>query len=343
MTTENTSAESVSATPEAPAFNAADQNTWTEEQQTHWENTGEQPTEKPKETPAESAAASTSEKKTDPSEPKGKSAAESGAAKTQEKTEKGKPTADERIGELTGEIKVLQKRLEEALKAKPAERAAAELPKKVEPLKRPNPFTWTGTPEEYDKAMDEYDKQLRANAVAESHQQSIAQQRNQAINAKVTEARERYGAEKFDSVVEPTSQAIAKEAQPIVKQWIQNSEMFADLLYVIGGDEKTMNYFLADAKANPTAAIRKLAFLEIEIGKELAKNKGKGKEAAPAGEAGKENNAEPSARPKPGAPKPPSVVGGRGTAPKDPLAAAAESGDFSSFEAEENRRKFANA
>lgn len=321
------------AEPSAATFNGNDQNTWSPEQREHWNQTGKTP-EPPKK--QEAAPASPTEKKSE-SEPSGKSAADTETAEKQEKARKPgeKLSAEERIAQLNARIK----QLEETTSKKP-EPAKTDA-KPVEPPKRPNPYTFKGTPEEFEKAMDDYETAKEESQERRFAEKQLTNARNQQFVAKVEEARARYGQEKFDETIELASKSIAAQAAPTVKEYLQQSDMFADLLYVIGGDQKSLDDFIASAKSNPIAAIRKLAFLEIEIGKELSKGKEEKKE-----EAEPEKKAEAPAKPEPRAPKPPSEVGGRGTAPTDEAAEAARSGDFKRASAEwdrEMRARYAKA
>lgn len=316
------------AEPSAATFNGNDQNTWSPEQREHWNQTGKAP-EPPK--AAESAPADPP--KEAKSEGKPKSAAEPEAAPKQEPNRK--PNAEERIAELISDRKRLEERLRK-LESQPAAKPETKEPVKAEPPKRPNPFTFKGTPEELDKAMDEYEAardEYRDQKFAEKQQANV---RTQQFIAKVEDARARYGQEQFDATIESASKAIAEQAAPTVKEYLQRSDLFADLLYVIGGTEKSLNDFLGSAKNDPITAIRKLAFMEIEIGKELSKGKSDDKKDDAKPEP--EKKAEAPAKPEPRAPKPPSEVGGRGTAPTDEAAEAARSGDYRKFEAEQDRR-----
>ena len=317
MTT-NISTESGAVAVAEPVFDATDQHSWSSEQREEWNRTGDVPAP-PKKDPQDSAPASSSEKKTVTTEPKGKSAAESGAAHKQDKP--GKPTADERIGELTGEIKRLQGQLEEVTRRKP-EPKAAEPAKPVEPPKRPNPFTWTGTPEEFDKAMDAYDIHIRQQAVRETQQTLQMQQTQRDMDQMLAKAAEKHpdAREKIAKTAFELGQA------PIfVQAFIQDSTVLDEVLYTLS-DPVTMKNLLDTAKVNPAKALRVLRDMERDIEQATAK---------PAANSPKEDT---PVTPKPRAPKPPSEVGGRGTIPEDELAAAAKAGDFRSFEAEQNRR-----
>lgn len=333
MTDVNTVAEPSAATPEKVQY-------------TGWDEHGKPVVEKPPEPPKKQDSAPADPPKEATSEGKPKSTAEPGAATKQEP--KGKPNAEERIAELISDRKRLEAELREersrkleAPKAEPAKETKA-----VEPPKRPNPYTFKGTPEEFDKAMDDYEKARDEYSERKFAEKQLANARNQVFVARVNEARERYGAEKFDETIEPVSKAIMEQALPTVKAYMQRSEMFAHLLYVIGGTEKSLDDFMATAKSDDIAAIRKLAYLEIEIGKELAKGKEKSDDKKSDDNSDDPNKKapadkkEPPAEPKPRAPKPPSEVGGRGTTPPDEEMAAVRANDFRGLDSAMKSRYF---
>lgn len=276
-------------------------------------------TETKPEQDAEPGAADTSEK-TKPEE-KSKTAAEPGAAKPQEsKKSKDKPDADERIAQLTAEIK----KLDAALKAKPA--VTEEKPEvKVEPPKRPNPFKWEGTPEEYETALDAWEVHQKKQAIAEFQQGQQQAAAVQQFVAKVEEARKRYP--DFDAVADPVAATLLK-APLEVKSWFQKSPYWGELVYVIGSKPEFLADFMNTAQTDVHAAMRKLAFLEIEVGNELEK-------------AAKTAKPEAEKTPvTPRAPKPPSEVGGRGTPPADELDTAVRSNDYRGAKAAMDREHF---
>ncbi|HWH56107.1 MAG TPA: hypothetical protein VN682_00680 [Terriglobales bacterium] len=117
----------------------------------------------------------------------------------------------------------------------------------------------------------------------------------------------------------------------MIRAMLDDSECLPELMYVLS-DEKTRSNFIETAAKNPGKAIRVLAQMEADI-----------KQSASPETAEATSEPKPPAEPKPRAPKPPSEVGGRGTAAEDELHSAAKANDFRTFEAEQNRRKFAKA
>lgn len=283
--------------------------------------------EKP-EKEAESGTADTP--KEEKPEAKAESAAKSGVAQKQE-TKKDKPSESDRIAELTAQVKTLLKRAKEAEERigqaeKPQSASKSEA--KPEPPKRPNPFKWEGTPEEYEAALDKYEAHLRQEAVTQAEQARQQAQAVQQFTSKVEETQKRYP--EFAKVADETAAALL-EAPKEIQNWIQRSPMAFDLIYTIGEKPEALQDFMDTAKKDPLAAIRKLAFLEIEIGKEL--NKPKETETTEAEET--------PAKEKPRTPKPPSEVGGRGVTPEDVALSAVQAKDFRRAEAEWTRRRLA--
>lgn len=273
---------------------------------------------KPKEEPAAS----------DP--PKGakpEKSAEPGAAK-QEPKPKAKPAAEERIAQLTAERKAAEDRareLEERVRtleagAKPP--AKSEPAKAKEPPKRPNPFTWTGTQEDFDKAMDEYEQYRDSQVAARTRQEQQAQEAQKSMQEmlKQTVAKHPDAAEKIKSAVTE----IMTKAPMFVQAFVNDSEVLGELSYALS-DSTTLSNLLETAKTNPGKALRVLRDMELDIQKALSTPQEKPKVEAPP-------------EPKPRAPKPPSEVGGRGAATEDADKAAARDGNFSAFEAEQKRK-----
>src|SRR5690348_7734320 len=116
-----------------------------------WDENGTPIVSKKPEPPKKEESAASAAPAT-PAKPEEKHA-EPGAAK-QESKPKAKPSAEERISQLTAERKAAEDRvlaLEERIRklesaAQPTTKA--EPKPKEEPPKRPNPFTWKGTQEE---------------------------------------------------------------------------------------------------------------------------------------------------------------------------------------------------
>ena len=326
------------ATPEAPQFNPSDQNTWSPEQREHWNKTGDVPEQPKKE---QEAAPATSSDKSD-SGPKGKSAAEAETAQQQEKKARKpgeKISAEERIAQLKRENKELEERLRgrESATQPTSKTEPAKAEAKVEPPKRPNPFTFKGTPEEFEAAQEKWESHLKSQAAQEFQRKQQEAAAAEQMKAQIEDAKTRYS--DFETVIAPAVEQLLGQANDIpvvVQQAVNRTPHLTDVMYVLGGDQKALNDFIATAKADPIAAIQKLFFLEQEVSKELGKGKAakSGEAEAGAGDEKKETPVET----KPRAPKPPSEVGGRGTTSEDALVAAARANNFSDFEKEQTRR-----
>ncbi len=278
----------------------------------------------------EPAASATPAKKVEPEK-----SAEPGAA-TKEPKPKAKPTAEARIAELTAERKAAEDRakdLEERLRnleaaAKPPAKTEAAKPK--EPPKRPNPFTWKGTQEEFDAAMDEYE-QYRDSQVAARTRQEQAQSEAQKSMAEMLKQASTKHPDAAEKIKSATTEIMADSVPLFVKAFVNDSEVLGELLYTLA-DQDTRTKLLETAKTNPGKALRVLRDMELDIEKALAKPEPK-EEAKPKEEA---------PEPKPRAPKPPSEIGGRGASTEAADVAAAKDGNFAAFEAEQ-RRKFMRA
>lgn len=315
----------------ATQFDATNQYTWTSEQRERWNKTGEIP--KPKQ---ESAPADKPEKTVAPDD-----AAEPGTAKRQEPTKRDKVTAEERKAQLNREIQDLVAR-RNAMKAEVESRDV-----KPEPKAEPSPAKATDADEPKEPALsdfkdyDEYEKSHRkwvrdfAKWSAEQAIQRFRQEQTQAeqqrqFQQQFEEGKKRYA--DFEEKVRPAAKALWENQQIIapVKVAIGNSELALDLMYVLGGDEAQFNQFLETAKTDPVKAIKYIGKVEDLIRAEQSKAK-----AAP-------EKKEAPVQPQPRAPKPPSEVGGRGSAAEDGLVAAARANDFRAFEAEQTRRVMAS-
>lgn len=345
-------AEPSAAAQEAtPTFNPSDQNTWSSEQREHWNKTGDIP-----ETPEaqDSAPADKKDAKEVKPEPDGKSAAEPGTAKTQEKQRKPgeKLNAEERISQLSGQVKELKTKLEERDRAR---EAATQPPAKVETTEKPTQSELKApvkpkiddknadgtakfkTFEEFDEAKDKYFEDLTdfktKEALRQADQERAQKASEQVLNQQMTEARKQYA--DFDEVAGPILKSVFenKEIHGAVKQAINNSPVLPHLLYGLGGNQKQLDNLVALSKSDPIEAIKRLGAIEDLVIQELAKASG-AKDQGGDADAGKKSPVET----KPRAPKPPSEVGGRGTAPEDALVAAARANDFGSFDAEQTRR-----
>ena len=319
----NKAAESSAAAVTEPVFDAKDQYTWSPEQREHWNSTGEAPVPPKKEEKQESV----------PAEPPAKEAksdvAESETAHKQRKERKPgeKVTAEERISQLTAKVK----ELEERERSRPADtKPPSTEPAKAEAPKRPSPFNWKGTAEEYDAAMEKWEAHQRSEAIRQFQMDAQAEAGRQLAAKRIEEAKAKY-ADAQPKIAEACNAFEKAEIPGVIRAMLNDSEVLADLMYVMA-DKETRDNFIEASRKNPGKAIRALAQMETDI---VAKR------TAPAKVETVEKSDSKPAETKPRAPKPPSEVGGRGDAPEDVRRVAAAAGDFRGFEAEENRRKFA--
>ena len=306
-----------------PEFNPADQNTWSPEQREHWNATGEQPAppkkqeSAPAEPPAKEAKSAAAESETAPKQGK------------KDRKPGEKLSAEERISQLTAKNKELETELERS-------RAAATKPpetktetKAEETPKRPSPFNWQGTKEEYEAAMEKWEAHQRAEVIAQFQRDAAAQANIQRLNQQIDEVVAKYPDTTRKQLGEVAG-AFNEAALPgVIKQMLYDTEVLPELMYLFS-DKETRDNFIEQANKNPGKAIRALALMEADVKAKLT--------AKPDAE---KSESKVPAETKPRAPKPPSEVGGRGTTGEDALRTAAAAGDFSSFEAEESRRKFA--
>ena len=323
-----TAETSAAAVAETPTFNPSDQHTWSPEQREHWNKTGNVP-EAPKKA-QESATANEDEKS---SEGKPKTAAESETAPKQEKRERKpgeKLSAEERISQQTAKIRELEAKLAEASKSVTKPTPTEDKPKAEEAPKapkRPNPFTWTGTPEEFEAAQDAYEVKLREIAAQDALRKKSEREQAKELQAKVDDARKLYA--DADTRILPTAEKLEKAQIPAaVKAVIEDSEILPHLLYALG-DGDTMDKLIEMSRTNPRKAIRVAMDMERDIEAALSK---------PATSKADESEAKPPVEPKPRAPKPPSEVGGRSAGNEDGLVTAARANSFRDFEREMNAR-----
>src|SRR6185437_603640 len=277
------------------------------------------PPEKPKKEEAAASAAPASEANP---EPKGKREAESGSAKREPKQPGEKLSADERISQLVADRNIYKQRADELdrrlreLESKTAPAPKAEA-KPKEPPKRPNPFTWTGTQEEFDKAMDEYEEYRDSLTAARTRQEQAQSEAQKAMGEMLKQATAKHP-DATEKIKSATSEIMTK-APAFIQGFVNDSEVLGELLYTLA-DQETLSKLLETAKGNPGKALRVLRDMELDIQKALSEPKEKVPET------------------KPRAPKPPSEVGGRGAATEDPAVSAAKDGNFSAFDAEQRRR-----
>lgn len=356
-------------TPASPAFDAGDQHTWSPAQRDNWNKTGAQPTKADSATATEDEkkkTAATSDSATDKDKTKSAdTASDSATEKDQKPHLKTKEDTDRRFGELLDRLKKAEQRAEAAERGKSSDttrdtkQASQPAAETYQPLTEKQFFT--------DNPKAEYQDYLRAAAKHEAKwevKQELAAERQRNAQAEaakdlakqVETAKTRYPDLDMDNRILPAMRAIAEDPQVpfAVKEMINGSPAFMDLVYVLS-DKAALADLIQTAKTNPAAAIRKIVLTEQLVMAELAKAKtsatddkdktddnkggdGKTRDASGKFVSSDKSSDAASDTTKPRAPKPPSEVGGRGTASEDVLATAAKKGDFRSFEAEQNRR-----
>lgn len=250
-----------------------------------------------------------------------------------------KKAAEERAAELERQLRERDGKKSD-VKAEPSPAAKSE-PQAPEKPKRPKLSDFDNDWDKYsaalekheDETLPEYYKSLakweaeRALAQERTRQQQEAALKD--LREKLADVQKRYP--DFSEKTTETAKTLT-EAGNIVSALVNDSEIFGDLLYVLSGDKAQFDELMALAKSNPGKAVRKVVLLEKLTMDELAKSKSE-----------HVSKSEAPVKAEPRAPAPPKEVGGRGTPAEDPAVAAARSGDFRSFEAEQNRRAFTRA
>jgi len=162
----------------------------------------------------------------------------------------------------------------------------ATAPKLLELPKRPRMADFrladgTLDSEKYEGALDKYETDKDAYTHQQVQVRTAAQQQEQSIKTWQGELKTKYG-EKADGLdVKKTVDKLAGTLQesPAFFMFLNDSEVFTDLMFVLGTDPK-LDELLAEAKdpKTMTRAIRKLVALEAGVKQELAKQT---KEAPP--------------------------------------------------------------
>jgi|HubBroStandDraft_1064217.scaffolds.fasta_scaffold00168_29 hypothetical protein len=239
--------------------------------------------------------------------------------------------------------------------AKPAPSPAPPEQPGLKPPVKPDFRNWTGTWEEREAAIEKYHEENAAYQAAKAVRDDRAQQAQAAqdrdLAGKIGDANTRYGGDAGARIV-TTAQAIfgkpgeGMQIPGAVAAVIDGSPVIVDLLYTIGGDKpETLAEFVALAKANPGAALRKVVLMEQLVSDELAKGKAAPAKEPAAGEtAGRDEGGRfIPVKPKASqAPAPPEEVSGRAATPPDELASAANKDDFAAFKAKANARDIAH-
>jgi hypothetical protein len=350
---------------ETSAFDSTNQHTWSSEQRAEWNRTGVQPVKADSATAKDAAAPDPAPDKKDK---KTASASDSATEKdTQKPHLKTKEDTERRIQQLLDENKTLRER------ADATERAKSEPEKRdVKQFSQPAPETYKrldekefftknpkATYEDYIDAAVQHgaewkSKQVVSHAIAEERQRLAQAEAQKQFQVKAKDARERYP--DLDEKVPVAFKSLVEDPQipGVIKAMLDDSDVLLDVMYVLGSDPTELAQFVQLAKTNPGAALRKLVTTESLVKEKLSGKSGKSetvrgedgkfvKADATKDDAAKPARSESSAELKPRAPKPPSEVGGRGTAPEDTLRTAAQAGDFTAFEAGMNARRQARA
>jgi hypothetical protein len=344
MDVNTTTADSSSVTAEVPRAPEA---------YSEWRKTGQLPaakqdSSKEASTPSDtSAAADDAAGNTAP-------ASEAGTEK-QERTKQPR-NAETRLNELLADLKKAGLSPAE-LKTykKQAEKAAAEAqtePPPTPPEKTENPAgpkapvkpkvedfdsyeTFEAAKDTYYEELADYRAELKFH---QRDQQAKAAAQQKEVDSMLEQARGRYG-EAADTTIGEAAKAVFDDAKipSAVKALINDSEVMVDLLYTLGSKAEDIAGFVALAKSNPGAAIRKVVLLERLVSEEL----GQGGQAEPGrDESGKftSTSKETPAKKVTQAPPPPREASGRSAAPRDATESAVKANDFASFRATQNRR-----
>ena len=232
---------------------------------------------------------------------------------------KRRPDAEARIKELAAETKRLKAELESARNPKTAEMQPKPVQQTSTQEPTPEDKNADGTPkfktyEEYTKALARWEIKQE---LAEQERERSQRTQSEEVSKKVKEAEARYP--NFKEIAVPTVNAIVKDqAVPaVVKQMLNDSDIWTDLIFTLGSDQKELGAFVEMAKSNPGKAIRYIALTENLIAEELDKG------AIPTGRTadGKFAPIEPvdapAKRGSESAPEPPLEVGNRGSGTMD--------------------------
>ena len=271
-------------------------------------------------TPAEKAESATADAPEETAETteaeRSEDAPEPEPEETQEQHPQKKTAAEKRILQLLAEKKELQRKLDAAAKPTQSDSSTARAPRQPQNYQE---YRQTFDPsrfiEEFAKANPQASYEAATAAMADhlldvrERFRDIEQRVNaekQALDAKVSEARERY--EDFDDIKASfLSKTISDKGTPLIPLpvlgIINDSEVLPDLLYVIGSDEAELAKFVDMAKANPNKAIRYVARVESLIADELSK-------PAETQQRGENGQFKAPEKRQTTAPKPPSPVGG---------------------------------
>lgn len=209
----------------------------------------------------------------------------SGPGKKERDEERNWRVLEEERNTLRTKAEAAEKELEEfrSGKRKPEEKKVDAGPKLLEMPKRPSMVEFkdgTGAldVEKYEAALDKFDTDKEAYVNQQVQVRTAAQQQEQSIKTWQGELKTKYG-EKADGLdVKKTVDTLASTLReaPAFFMFLNDSEVFTDLVYVLGTDPK-LDELIAEAKdpKTVTRAIRKLVALEAGVKAELSKEPAK--------------------------------------------------------------------
>jgi len=289
---------------------------------TEWRTSGKLP-EKAQPKTADPAPADKSEQATT------EDAADS-AATTQEQEQKSKrrPDIEARFKQYADEVKALKAELESERRSKqtqadssPAKPAQPQQPQTYQDWRKGfKPSEWvTKYAEQNPEASYEDAQAAMADHLADVRDQyrsyeQTARAQAKDLETKIADARSRY--ENFDEVSNPFVEKLvsSQNVPPVVKQMVNDSDVFADLVFTLAGDPN----FLALAQNEPGKAIRYIAKVESLIeAKTGASDAGTRNEKGQFVAAKQPETPAPAKRGPESAPEPPIAIGSRGAGPMD--------------------------
>ena len=254
-------------------------------------------------------------------------AAETRGSAKKEKSDEVKADQDRNWRALESERDTLktareaaEKELEEwrTGKRKPEEKKADSGPKLLEMPKRPKMADFLNANreldhEKYESALDKYETDKDAYVSQQTQLRTATAQQEQAIRTWESELKTKYGDRSSGVKVKETVDKLVatQQTSPAFFFTLQASDVFTDLLFVLGTDPK-LDELLAEAKDFKTTgkAIRKLVLLEEGVKAEFAKQakaKANGSEETPTGKDKKLTRAD----------KPPTEAAGGTSTPED--------------------------
>lgn len=325
-----------------------DISTFSDSQLHDWKLTGKVPEAKPAEKPSAESAPAAENEETPKEEIEsgaaaasgaeaGKKGSDSGAEQEQGKNGSERPSygpkAEKRIKQLLSENKALKEQLSK--KEPPATRApetpAAAAPPATEEKEptaedrdkdgNPKFKTW----KEYEDARVawrvEQEKKGQVKAQAEAAAKEKQEAAVKSFQGRVEEAKKKYN----DFETKAFNKDLPIPANGVVDVFILRSKYGPDVLYALANNVEQLKALNELGKSDPLEAWDILKELEREF--VVAKPK--------------EEPGTPPARRVSGAPPPATEVGGRGASPADAVEKAVANKDFTTYQAEQNRREIA--